>query len=230
MNNKETLQQYNDRLETNNNNLDSIMEIVNSLPEAGGGSEDLTEEITDQNDSLTTQEITIQNIISVLDKKIGNGKYAPRHMSFYSYPGTEAELIEDLAKLDTSNITSTRGMFNACFNINKLSLNNFNTSNVTNMNGMFYYCKYLTELDLSSFDTSNVTNMNGMFRNSESLTKIDMRNFDFTKVTDYTNMFTGVYTHCLIIVKDDAAKTWITSKFTTLTNVKTVVELEEEYE
>ena len=63
MNNKETLQQYNNRLETNNNNLDSIIEIVNSLPEAGGGSEDLTEEITDQNNSLTTQEITIQNII-----------------------------------------------------------------------------------------------------------------------------------------------------------------------
>lgn len=34
MNNKETLQQYNNRLETNNNNLDSIIEIVNNLPEA----------------------------------------------------------------------------------------------------------------------------------------------------------------------------------------------------
>ena len=52
-----------------------------------------------------------------------------------------------------------------------------------------------------------------------------MRNFDFTNVASYSTMFYNVPTDCLIIVKDDTAKTWITSKFTTLTNVKTVAEL-----
>ena len=35
MSNKETLQSYNERLETNNTNLDSIMETINNLPEQG---------------------------------------------------------------------------------------------------------------------------------------------------------------------------------------------------
>ena len=59
-----------------------------------------------------------------------------------------------------------------------------------------------------------------------------LRNFDFANVgTSYNNMFgssatSGVPNDCEIIVKDDTAKTWITGKFTRLTNVKTVAELE----
>ena len=65
-----------------------------------------------------------------------------------------------------------------------------------------------------------------MFSGCKVLNHLDIRNFDFTKVTSYQNMFSQVPTDCEIIVKDDTAKTWITSKFTTLTNVKTVAELE----
>ena len=64
-----------------------------------------------------------------------------------------------------------------------------------------------------------------MFRACSSLTNLDIRKFAFTKVTSYSNMFTGVPADCLIIVKDDTAKTWITSKFTNLKNIKTVEEL-----
>ena len=67
--------------------------------------------------------------------------------------------------------------------------------------------------------------MSGMFNNCTQLTSLDIRNFVFTKVTSYSNMFNGVPTDCLIIVKGDIEKEWITSKFTTLTNVKTVAEL-----
>lgn len=38
MNNKETLQNYNSRLDTNNNELASILQTINNLPESGGGS------------------------------------------------------------------------------------------------------------------------------------------------------------------------------------------------
>lgn len=101
-----------------------------------------------------------------------------------------------------------------------------NTKNAKNFNRMFYFCQNLKELDLSNFYTSNATDMNGMFDYCTSLTKLDIRNFDFSKVTSYNNMFNRVPDDCLIIVKDDTAKEWITSKFTTLTNVKTVAELE----
>ena len=95
---------------------------------------------------------------------------------------------------------------------------------------MFGSCSKLTSLNLSNFDTSKVTSMYRMFNGCKSLTHLDIRNFDFTKVTSYSNMFgssasTGVPDNCEIIVKDDAAKTWITSKFSRLTNVKTVAEL-----
>ena len=99
------------------------------------------------------------------------------------------------------------------------------TSKVTNMAGMFSNSMSLTSLNLSNFDTSKVTNMDSMFYSCSKLTSLDIRNFDFTKVTSYSAMFYNIPTDCLIIVKDDTAKTWVTSKFTTLTNVKTVAEL-----
>ena len=96
---------------------------------------------------------------------------------------------------------------------------------MTRTDQTFDNCSSLTELDLSSFDVSNVTNMTSMFYNCTSLRNLDIRNFDFTKVTSYSHMFYNVPANCKIIVKDDTAKEWITSKFTNLTNVVTVAEL-----
>ena len=124
-----------------------------------------------------------------------------------------------------SNVTNMLYLYNS--NRSKsIDVSGINTSNVTDMQNMFYSCS-LTSLDLSNFITSNVTNISRMFQNCNKLTQLDIRNFDFTNVTSYSDMFYGVPTNCLIIVKDDTAKTWITSKFTTLTNVKTVAELGE---
>ena len=159
----------------------------------------------------------------------------------------------DVSGLNTSKVTNMSYMFHQCSNLTSLDLSNFSTNNVTNMSSMFYACKSLTSIDLSNFDTSKVTNMSRMFSNCSNLTSLDLsnfntskvtdmqqmfvscskltnldiRNFDFSKVTSYSNMFTYLSANCLIIVKDDIAKTWITSKFTTLTNVKTVAELGE---
>ena len=73
--------------------------------------------------------------------------------------------------------------------------------------------------------------MSYMFSGCKKLMHLDIRNFDFTNVTNYTNMFGGlsstrVPSSCLIIVKDDTVKSWITSNFTRWTNVKTVAEYE----
>jgi len=92
------------------------------------------------------------------------------------------------------------------------------------MRYMFYSCNKLIRLDLSSFNTNNVTDMTYMFQNCERLQFLDLRNFSFNNVTSYTGMLIGIPNDCLIIVKDNAAKNWILSKFAQLTNVKTIAE------
>lgn len=131
----------------------------------------------------------------------------------------------DLSSFDTSKVTNMYSMFGYCKSLTSLDLSSFNTSNVTNMGSMFNYSNKLASIDLSSFDTSNVTNMSNMFIWCSALKNLDIRNFTFDKVTSYSDMFYRVPTDCLIIVKGDTEKEWITSKFTTLTNVKTVAEL-----
>lgn len=93
------------------------------------------------------------------------------------------------------------------------------------MSTMFCNCMKLTELDLSSFDTSKVVYMGSMFMYCMALTKLDIRNFTFNNVTSYDRMFEGIPADCLIIVKDNAAKTWVLARRSNLTNVKTVAEL-----
>ena len=127
--------------------------------------------------------------------------------------------------INTNQIKYIEYAFYNCSNLTTIP--QLDTSNGSNMGQMFYGCSYLTSLNLSSFDTSNVTTMEQMFGNCSRLTNLNISNFDFTNVRSYSGMFSNVPANCLIIVKDDTAKEWITSKFTTLTNVKTVAELGE---
>ena len=126
------------------------------------------------------------DILGVTGNFIGS-KYAPRHITFYAYTGTD--LDEEIANLDTSNITSMAYMFYNNNNLQSLDLSNFNTSNVTIMMQMFLGCKSLTTLDFSSFNTSNVTDMSGMFYDCQKLTALDLSNFNTSKVKSMSNMF-----------------------------------------
>ena len=139
----------------------------------------------------------------------------------------------DLSDWNGTNITTMSNMFVGCSGLTSLDLTNFTTSsNLANMNQMFANCSNLTILDLSSFITSSVYNVGSMFYGCTSLTRLDIRNCDFTQITSsafYSNMFGSasykVPANCLIIVKNNAMKSWITSKFNWLTNVKTPSEL-----
>ena len=133
----------------------------------------------------------------------------------------------DVSSFNTSKVNSLVNIFYNCNKLTSLDVSNWNVSNVTSTRDTFRGCSSLTSLDLSNWNVSNVNEMTEMFYNCRSLIQLDIRNFDFSKVTSYSNMFRNVPTDCLIIVKDDTAKEWITSKFTTLTNVKTVAELEQ---
>ena len=186
-----------------------------------------------QNFVKKVPDIVIDDSVTSLEQFCANCNYAPKiicnsninNMLRMYYYNKSSNI--DTSGLNTSVVTNMARMFENCSNLTSLDLSNFNTSNVTNMSYMFNYCTNLTSLDLSNFDTSKVTDMSDMFYYCSKLTNLDIRNFNFVKVTLYDNMFRRIPANCLIIVKDDTAKTWITSKFTALTNVKTVAELGE---
>jgi surface protein len=146
--------------------------------------------------------------------KIGQTPYKPRFVSFYQYSGTE--LDEELANLDTSNMTYMDYMFGNCGKLTHIDVSNFDTSNITTMTNVFYYCSYLQNVDLSSWDTRNNTTLYGLFYscaslisvvfgknfnttrvnimgslfyNNKKLNNIDMSMFDMSKVTNVNNMF-----------------------------------------
>lgn len=134
----------------------------------------------------------------------------------------------DVSSFNTSKVTNISSLFDGCNALSSINLSSFDTSLVTNMSGMFNQCRGLQSLDLSSFNTNRVTNISTMFNYCNNLTHLDIRNFDFTKVTTHSNAFTNMLSTCEIIVKSDTEKSWITSKFAYLTNVKTVAEYEAE--
>lgn len=131
----------------------------------------------------------------------------------------------DLSHWKTSNCTQMGAMFNACTNLKRVNVSSFDTSNLQYMDSMFSGCSNLTELDLSNFYTSKVTNMNYVFKNCTSLKKLDIRNFAMDKLKGYGDMFTGVPSDCLIIVKNSTQKSWLKSKFSSLTNIKLASEV-----
>ena len=140
---------------------------------------------------------------------------------FQQYPNSTL----DIGYLDVSGLTTMSNMFEKiqCTSIN---VSNWDVRNVKDMYCLFSNADVI-ELDLSSWVTTSLTSMTSTFANCRSLTKLDIRNFIFDNVTSYKNTFINVPSSCLIIVKGDTEKEWITSKFTNLTNVKTVAELNE---
>lgn len=105
---------------------------------------------------------------------------------FYYYSGAEL----DISRLDTSNVTDMRYMFNSCSNLVSVDVGNFNTSNVNNMNGVFYYCLKLELIHgIENWDTSKVTNMSQMFNDCAVIYSLDISHFNTEKVRDAGSMF-----------------------------------------
>lgn len=129
---------------------------------------------------------------------------------------------------DTSNVVDMSKMFYGN-DIKTLDLSFFNTQNVATMASMFNTCRFIESLDLSNFNTANVSDMSQMFYGCTRLKTLNISNFDFSNVENYDDMFGEIFegtdivvnvpADCSITVKDATAKSWITSKFTWLTNV-----------
>lgn len=128
--------------------------------------------------------------------------------------------------VNTDNVTSVDYMCKDCTSLTNIDLSAFSFPAVTVFSQMFYGCTSLEEVNLSTATGSAASNISSMFHGCTSLNKLDIRSWVFKN--DYTGesqFLTDVPNNCLIIVKDDTAKTWITSRYSNLTNVKTVAEL-----
>ena len=123
----------------------------------------------------------------------------------------------DLTALDTTGVTSMKGLFSWNANLASITFGDrFDTSQVTDMSEMFYRCQKLQTLDLSRFDTSRVEKMTSMFDtatvqnlvlptgfvgsattntatmfNSAKVSQIDASSWNMENVTKIGAMFSG---------------------------------------
>lgn len=128
-----------------------------------------------------------------------------------------------------SNITSFEEMFgNGYFiNINLSSIGIISSNNLT-LSSMFSSCTKAKKINLSNliYTGSGTVNTSNMFTACKVLEELDMSNFDFSKIGTKTNMFgnpqytTNIPYNCLILVKDQTAKDWMTTNFSNYTNVQ----------
>ena len=145
----------------------------------------------------------------------------------YMFNGCSSLQTLNMSGIDLKNVQPMHGMFRANTKLKTVNFRNTNPQNATSMNYLFYNCSSLSEIDLRDWNVSP-TNISYLFEGCSGLKKIDIRNFSFDNVTSYSSMFSTVPTNCKIIVKDDNAKSWLKSKFSSFSNIKTVAEYQAE--
>jgi surface protein len=142
----------------------------------------------------------------------------------------------DLSGFVSPNVTSYSSMFSSCTaltNVDCSDLKFAENAVSVGIERMFMSCSSLTSIDIRNLKTDKASSTMYMFYGCKKLQHIDMRGLDLTKVTNHNSMFgtsssNNVPSDCEIIVKDDDSKAWLNSKFSRLTNVKTVAEYEAE--
>lgn len=101
---------------------------------------------------------------------------------YWFYEMTNLTDITGLENLNTSEVTSMKGMFDHCEKLTSIDVSHFNTEKVTTMHSMFYTCRALKEIDVTNFETSRVIDLRYMFGYCNNLKDIDLRNFVTTGV------------------------------------------------
>ncbi|MCL2383666.1 MAG: BspA family leucine-rich repeat surface protein [Oscillospiraceae bacterium] len=119
--------------------------------------------------------------------------------------------VENIHRLDVSNITIMESMFRNTSSLTSLDLSSWDVSNVTTMQTMFEGASSLTSLDVSSWNTTNVTTMLNMFSGASDLVSLDVSSWNTSNVTNMRNMFEGA----LSLTSLDVS-TWQTGSVTTM--------------
>lgn len=152
-----------------------------------------------------------------------------------------AAITEAKDFIGVSNVTNIGGMFNRCFSLINAEVLNLGT--VTTAEGIFgdcgkletvkisftanncgFYqafkgCNAVKEIDMSGV-IGTASKIGYMFRRCSSLEKLDISRLDITSASTNTGTFENVPADCLILVKDEANKTFIENNWSSLTNVQ----------
>lgn len=105
------------------------------------------------------------------------------------FVSTQSESKRIIVSNCVSN-NAIKGIFDSCFDVTEIILNNFVTSEMTDMTKMFYNTSKLEKLTLNKkgFDTSSVQNMDYMFAHS-GLKNVTCNIFDTSNVISMSHMF-----------------------------------------
>ena len=138
----------------------------------------------------------------------------------------ESFSLSDMAKAEIiASASKYSYMFSGCKWVYLPKVSTNGTINNLFLTYMFSNCEKVTSLDLSGM-VGTVGRMGSMFAGCSALTHIDIRGLIMHECGIYSSAFNSVPTDCEIIVKDTTEKEWLLSKFSSLTNVKTVAEYE----
>ncbi|MBQ7689271.1 MAG: BspA family leucine-rich repeat surface protein [Clostridia bacterium] len=110
------------------------------------------------------------------DETIVSGDNYYTGFLFGAVPWSEkAANVSEVIFMDTIVPTTTANWFSDFMSLTDLTdMENLNTTQITSTSGMFKNCRSLTELDLSGFDTENVTGMDEMFEGCTNLSEITL--------------------------------------------------------
>lgn len=149
------------------------------------------------------------------------------YQMFYGSSGIRALNVSNWDMSSCANNSSAlQDMFAAMTNLVELDLSTWKNFKPQSLYDFFYNCTSLQWLDLSSFDTSALTDVRQMFRGCTKLRHLDLRSWVFDKIS---SSYAGAYwanipAACEIIVKDEAARTYLTTQNSAFTNIFTLDE------
>lgn len=104
---------------------------------------------------------------------------------------TNLASIENLDKMDFSNVVDTTAMFYMDGRLTTLDLGQADFSHLKLMNSMFYGCYSLENLDVSRWNLSQVTQMGTLFMTCNKLKTLDVSNWNVSHVEMFSSMFSG---------------------------------------
>lgn len=131
--------------------------------------------------------------------------------------------IQNLDKLNTSQVTNMYGMFMNCSSLETIDISTFSTASLekddkeetSGIKYMFYGCKKLKSITLYNPETpsvhftpnSYITSLSGIFSDCNALETIDLSYFDIgTNITDMSQMFYNCYNLTTILVDQNKWK------------------------
>ena len=123
----------------------------------------------------------------------------PNTLENYFSPSSEGNgltgnllISVDFSHFDFSSVTTTKGMFEGCINLESVDLSNAKFSTVTNMDNMFSGCTKLKSVNLSNIEGSSINSMKETFKNCFSLKILDIYKFNLGNVKTIENIFEGI--------------------------------------